>query len=84
MKSFRFVTVLVLALAVAGLAGAAEIRGTYLEARNAEIYASHCFANSEAGIRGDLATMVWKVDAGSSGHLFPRGLQDGAFDGDPG
>ena len=43
---------------------AAEVRGSYLETRNAEIYASHCFANSEAGIKGDLAVMAWKVEAG--------------------
>ena len=43
---------------------AAEVRGTYLETRNAEIYASHCFANSEAGIKGDLAVMAWSVEAG--------------------
>ena len=43
----------------------AEVRGTYLETRNAEIYASHCFANSEAGIKGDLAVMAWSVDSGA-------------------
>lgn len=43
---------------------AAEVRGSYLETRNAEIYASHCFANSESGIKGDLAVMAWNVDSG--------------------
>ncbi len=42
----------------------AEIRGQYIETRNAEIYASHCFANSEAGIAGDLAVMAWRIEAG--------------------
>ncbi|MCB1019162.1 MAG: DUF1326 domain-containing protein [Acidobacteria bacterium] len=51
------------ALALAATASA-EIRGHYLETRNAEIYASHCFANSESGIRGDLAVMAWSVDQG--------------------
>lgn len=43
---------------------AAEVRGSYLETRNAEIYASHCFANSEAGIKGDIAVMAWNLEAG--------------------
>jgi hypothetical protein len=45
-------------------AGASEVRGKYLEARNAEIYASHCFANAELGIRGDLAAMAWQIEKG--------------------
>ena len=57
---------LLAALAALSLAASAsaEIRGHYLETRNAEIYASHCFANSESGIRGDLAVMAWSVDQG--------------------
>ena len=57
---------LLAALAALTLAAtaSAEIRGHYLETRNAEIYASHCFANSESGIRGDLAIMAWSVDQG--------------------
>ena len=46
-------------------AASAEVRGHYLETRNAEIYASHCFANSEAGITGDLAVMAWSVESGA-------------------
>lgn len=42
----------------------AEVRGTYIESRNAEIYASHCFANSEVGIKGDMAVMAWQIEAG--------------------
>jgi hypothetical protein len=47
MKGFRFASLIVLSLIVAAAAGAADIRGTYVEARNAEVYTSHCFANSE-------------------------------------
>ncbi len=62
MKKTLFAAVAAMALA----AGAsAEVRGHYLETRNAEIYASHCFANSEAGIMGDLAVMAWTVDSGA-------------------
>ncbi len=54
------------ALAALTLAASAlaDVRGHYLETRNAEIYASHCFANSESGIRGDLAILAWSVDQG--------------------
>lgn len=52
------------AATAATLAGS-EIRGTYIESRNAEIYASHCFANSEVGITGDLAVMAWDIEEGS-------------------
>jgi hypothetical protein len=52
----------------------AEIRGHYLETRNAEIYASHCFANSESGIRGDLAIMAWSVDQGDVDGVSVDGL----------
>ena len=61
--------VLCLALTVGALSAATlsgpEIRGSYIESRNAEIYASHCFANSEVGITGDLAVMAWDIEQGS-------------------
>jgi len=55
------------ALAAVALAAtaSAEIRGHYLESRNAEIYASHCFANSEVGIKGDMAVMAWTIESGA-------------------
>ena len=62
------------ALTLAATASA-EIRGHYLETRNAEIYASHCFANSESGIRGDLAIMAWSVDAGDVDGVNVDGLR---------
>lgn len=66
-------TVLTLVLAL-GVAGAADVRGTYLEARNAEIYASHCFANSELNLRGDLAVMAWQIDKGAVNEVSLDGL----------
>lgn len=55
------------ALAAVALAAtaSAEIRGHYVESRNAEIYASHCFANSEVGIKGDMAVMAWSIESGA-------------------
>jgi hypothetical protein len=63
-----------LLLAAATLLSAAEIRGTYIEARNADIYVAQCFANSEAGLVGDLAVMAWKVDQGSWNNVDLSGL----------
>lgn len=64
MRSFRVLGLVALLLLALTLVASAEIRGSYLEARNAEVYASHCFANSELGLRGELAVMAWKVDQG--------------------
>lgn len=56
------------------LASAAEIRGRYIEARNADIYVAQCFANSEVGLTGDLALMAWKIDQGSWNNVALDGL----------
>ena len=68
---------LLAALAALTLAvtASADISGHYLETRNAEIYASHCFANSESGIRGDLAIMAWSVDKGDVDGVSLDGLR---------
>ncbi|MCY4588393.1 MAG: DUF1326 domain-containing protein [Bryobacterales bacterium] len=74
MKGFRFASLIVLSLVVAAAAGAADIRGTYVEARNAEVYTSHCFANSELGLVGELAVMTWRIDEGSWHNVALDGL----------
>ena len=75
MKGIRLAGLMAMVLVAAlGAAQAAEVRGTYLEARNAEIYASHCFANSELGLRGDLAVMAWQIDKGSVNEVALDGL----------
>lgn len=63
-----------LLVAAATLVSAAEIRGSYIEARNADIYVAQCFANSEAGLVGDLAVMGWKIDQGSWNNVDVSGL----------
>jgi len=66
MRNVRFASMMaVLLTALTVTASAADIRGSYLESRDAEVYASHCFANSEIGLRGNLALMAWKIDEGS-------------------
>ena len=53
---------LMAALAVAS--AQAAIRGDYVEVRSADIYAGHCYANSEVGMEGKEAMMAWKIQAG--------------------
>ena len=53
---------------------AAGIRGSYVEARNADVYVAHCFANSELNLAGDLAVMAWKIDEGSWNNVALDGL----------
>lgn len=43
----------------------AEVRGSYLETRSADVYTGQCFANGEVNLTGTEALMAWKVDAGS-------------------
>jgi hypothetical protein len=51
--------------AFAGELSKTDVRGDYIEARNAEVYTGPCFANGEAGQVGDLAVFGWSIDKGS-------------------
>lgn len=73
MKGLRFAALVAIVLTV-GVGQAADVSGTYLEARNAEIYASHCFANSELNLTGNLAVMAWQIDKGSVDQVALDGL----------
>ncbi len=53
------------AVMLAGPLATKQIRGTYVEARSADVFVGPCFANSEVEIRGELAVMGWKIDKGS-------------------
>ncbi|MCA1686407.1 MAG: DUF1326 domain-containing protein, partial [Planctomycetia bacterium] len=48
-----------------GVAGAAGIRGDYVEARTADVYTGPCFSNAEVFIYGNQAVMAWKVTEGT-------------------
>ncbi len=48
-----------------GAGFAQQIRGDYLETRNAEIYTGHCTANSEVNLVGDEALMAWHIQSGN-------------------
>ncbi|HZW32550.1 MAG TPA: DUF1326 domain-containing protein [Isosphaeraceae bacterium] len=50
---------------VPAVAGAAGIRGDYVEARNADVYTGPCFSNAEVLIHGQKAVLAWKVNQGS-------------------
>src|SRR4051794_39186818 len=52
------------ALMAAGLQNRTSVRGSYLEARTADAYVGACFANSEAGLVGNLAVFGWHIDNG--------------------
>jgi len=42
----------------------AAIHGNYVEVRSADIYAGHCYANSEVGMEGKEAMLAWKIQSG--------------------
>jgi hypothetical protein len=55
----------VLVLVGSSVAGAAGIRGDYIEARTADVFTGPCFSNAEVFIYGSQAVMAWKVTEGS-------------------
>jgi hypothetical protein len=63
--TFLFGGALLPALLFAGPLSRTDLRGDYIEARNAEVYTGPCFANGEAGQVGDLAVLGWSVEKGS-------------------
>ncbi len=42
-----------------------QLKGTYVEARTADVFVGPCFANSEVELMGELAVMGWKISQGS-------------------
>ena len=49
----------------AGLQNRTQLRGTYIEARTADVFTGPCFANSEVELVGNLAVFGWKINAGT-------------------
>jgi hypothetical protein len=64
----------ILALAGSSAAGAAGIRGDYIEARTADVFTGPCFSNAEIFIYGSQAVMAWKVTEGSYNGVELSGL----------
>ena len=65
---------LTVSLASAASLPTAKISGSYIEARNADVYTGACYANSEINLVGDLAVMGWKIDEGSMDGISLKGL----------
>lgn len=55
-------------------ANGAAVRGTYVEARTAEVFTGGCIMNGEAGTTGREALLAWKVDQGSLDGVQLNGL----------
>lgn len=53
------------ALGVAANLPKNSIRGSYVEARTADVYTGPCFAMSEVNLTGNLAVLGWQIDKGS-------------------
>jgi hypothetical protein len=69
-------TTALLGLAAVPLLGArgVSVKGTYVEARTAEVFTGGCIMNGEAGTTGREALLAWKVDRGSFNGVALNGL----------
>ena len=56
------------------LAGGSNVRGSYVEARTAEVFTGGCMMNSEAGTAGKEAILAWKIEQGSYNGVSLNGL----------
>jgi len=59
---------------MSSVAGAAGLRGDYIEARTADVYTGPCFSNAEVFIYGNQAVLAWKVTEGSFNGVDLSGL----------
>jgi hypothetical protein len=55
-------------------AGGASIKGSYVEARTAEVFTGGCIMNGEAATSGREALLAWRVDSGSFAGVPLNGL----------
>ncbi len=62
---FRLPVLLSLVAMVSLCAAAQQIKGDYIETRNADVYTGQCFANGEVNLVGDDAILAWHVRNGS-------------------
>ena len=73
----RFATLLMF-LCVLGLfsisMAAQEIRGDYMETRNADVYTGQCFANGEVNLVGNEAILAWHIRVGNWDGVSLEGL----------
>ncbi len=62
---FRLPVLLSLVAMLSLCAAAQQIKGDYIETRNADVYTGQCFANGEVNLVGDDAILAWHVRNGS-------------------
>jgi hypothetical protein len=71
----RLLAIAVFAAAVcAAPAGAAGIKGQYIEARTCDVWTGPCFANADLNLGGKNAVLGWKVDKGEFDNVNLDGL----------
>jgi len=64
----------ILVTVASSVAGAAGIRGDYVEARTADVYTGPCFSNAEVFLTGSQAVLAWKVTEGTYNGVDLAGL----------
>jgi len=74
MKRVILTAVLAGLVAAPVLAGGYSIKGSYVEARTAEVFTGACIMNGEAATTGREALLAWKVDRGSFDGVALNGL----------
>ena len=74
MKRVILTAVLAGLVAAPVLAGGGSIKGSYVEARTAEVFTGACIMNGEAATTGREALLAWKVDRGSFDGVALNGL----------
>ena len=74
MRRAFLTTVLAAMVAIPLSAGGGSIKGAYVEARTAEVFAGGCIINGEAATTGREALLAWKVDRGSFEGVSLNGL----------
>lgn len=62
---FRLPALLSLIAMLSLTVAAQQIKGDYIESRNADVYTGQCFANGEVNLVGDNAILAWHVRSGS-------------------
>jgi len=74
MKRFMLSSAIVAIAATPLIAGGNSVRGSYVEARTAEVFTGACIMSSEAETMGKEAVLAWKVDRGSFNGISIDGL----------
>jgi hypothetical protein len=69
-----FATIILFLAAPFMAANGVSVKGTYVEARTAEVFVGGCLMGSEAETTGRQAVLAWKIDRGSINGVSVDGL----------